>query len=173
MCHTAIAGYTLGMNTWQLNGPSPADAAHNHLTAMIDAGQLDVKPSDLPNAPSFASIADTTRSLEDRSRSYLAVNCSHCHQQDGIASSPWTTKASFPTSKTRIVNGGLNTDFGDPANKVIAPGDPAHSMILKRLKGDGVPRMPMGTTGPLDQAGTTSSPNGSKPELRHRIKPIT
>ena len=153
MCHTAIAGYNLGMNTWQLNGPSPADATSNQLRAMIDAGQLDAKPSDLEKAPSFAAVADITRSLEDRCRSYLAVNCSHCHQQDGIASSPWTTKASFPTSKTRIIKGGLNTNFGDSANKVIAPGDPAHSMILKRLQGDGVPRMPMGSTGPLDQAG--------------------
>lgn len=153
MCHTAIAGYTLGMNTWQLNGPSPADATANQIKALLDGGQLAANPADLTNLPSFAALGDTTRSLEDRSRAYLAVNCSHCHQQDGIASSPWTTRASFPTSKTRLINGGLNTNFGDRANKVIAPNDPAHSMILKRLKGDGVPRMPMGSTGPLDQAG--------------------
>lgn len=153
MCHTAIAGYTLGMNTWQLNGPSPMDANVNQLRALIDGGKLDAKDFDPTKAPSFAAIGDTSRSLEDRSRSYLATNCSHCHQQDGIASSPWTTKASFPTSRTNLIKGGLNTDFGDPANKVIVPGDPAHSMILKRLKGDGVPRMPMGSSGPLDQAG--------------------
>ena len=153
MCHTAIAGYTLGMNTWQLNGPSPSDASINQLKAMIDGGQLNANPSDLEKAPSFAAIGDATRSLEDRSRSYLAVNCSHCHQQDGVASAPWTTKASFTTSRSRIVNASLNTDFGDRANKVIVPNDPAHSMILKRLKGDGVPRMPLGSTGPLDQAG--------------------
>ena len=153
MCHTVIAGYTLGMNTSQLNGPSPADATANQIKALLDGGQLAANPADLTNLPSFAALADSTRSLEDRSRAYLAVNCSHCHQQDGIASSPWTTKASFPTSKTRIINGGLNTNFGDRANRVIAPGDPAHSMILKRLKGDGVPRMPMGSTGPIDQAG--------------------
>ncbi len=153
MCHTAIAGYTLGMNTWQLNRPSLSDPATNQLKALITGGQLNAKPIEIQEVPSFAALADTTRSLEDRCRSYLAVNCSHCHQQDGVASSPWSTKASFTTARTRLINGELNTDFGDPANKVIAPGDPAHSMILKRLKGDGVPRMPMGSTGPIDQAG--------------------
>lgn len=151
MCHTAIAGYTLGMNTWQLNGPSLSDPANNQLKALISGGQLDAKPIQLEGAPSFAALSDTTRTLEDRCRSYLAVNCSHCHQQDGVASSPWSTKADFTTSRTRMIDGGLNTNFGDKANRVIAPGDPDHSMILKRLKGDGVPRMPMGSSGPLDQ----------------------
>lgn len=153
MCHTAIAGYNLGMNTWQLNGPSPGDSSINQLRAMIDHGQLDAKPSDLEKAPSFASLTDTGRSLEDRSRAYLAVNCSHCHQQDGVASAFWTTKASFTTTRSGLIKGGLNTDFGDPANKVLVPHDPEHSMILKRLKGDGVPRMPLGSTDPLDQTG--------------------
>ncbi|MGC4013331.1 MAG: PQQ-dependent sugar dehydrogenase [Luteolibacter sp.] len=155
MCHTAIAGYTLGMNTWQLNGPpaTGTSSAPTRIQALIDGGQLDPKGYDPTKAPSFPSLYDKSRSLEDRCRAYLAVNCSHCHQQDGVASSPWTTKASFPTSRTRLLGGGLNTDFGDKTNKVIAPGDPAHSMILKRLKADGVPRMPMGTTGRFDDAG--------------------
>lgn len=152
MCHTAIADYTLGMNTWQLNRPSLSDPATNQLKALITGGQLNAKPIEVEGVPSFAALTDTTRSLEDRCRSYLAVNCSHCHQQDGVASSPWSTKADFTTARTRLINGDLNTNFGDPANKVIAPGDPAHSMILKRLKGEGVPRMPMGSTGPIDQA---------------------
>lgn len=151
MCHTAIADYSLGMNTWQLNRPSLSDPATNQLKALITRGQLNAKPIEIEGVPSFAALSDTTRSLEDRCRSYLAVNCSHCHQQDGVASSPWSTKASFTTARARLINGELNTDFGDPANKVIAPGDPAHSMILKRLKGDGVPRMPMGSAGPIDQ----------------------
>ncbi|OYU99961.1 MAG: hypothetical protein CFE26_24725, partial [Verrucomicrobiales bacterium VVV1] len=137
---------------WQLNRPSLSDPATNQLKALITGGQLNAKPIEIEGVPSFAALSDTTRSLEDRCRSYLAVNCSHCHQQDGVASSPWSTKASFTTARARLINGELNTDFGDAANKVIAPGDPAHSMILKRLKGDGVPRMPMGSTGPIDQA---------------------
>lgn len=153
MCHTAIAGYTLGMNTWQLNRPSLADPKINQIQSLIDGGQLEGAPADFSQAPSFAGLADTNRSLEDRCRAYLAVNCSHCHQQDGVASSHWTTRATYGTSQSRMLNGGLNTDFGDNRNKVIAPNDPDHSMILKRLKGDGVPRMPMGSTGPVDQAG--------------------
>ena len=33
-------------------------------------------------------------------------------------------------------------NLGDTANRWAVPGDPAHSMILKRLQGAGVPRMP-------------------------------
>jgi len=153
MCHTSIAGYNLGMNTWQLNGPAPGIPGSNQLQALVDAGHLAAHVADLAGAPSFAAIEDDSRSVEDRSRAYLAVNCSPCHQQDGVASSPWATKAGLTTAQTRIVNGKLNIDFGDPANRVIAPGDLTHSMILRRLKADGVPRMPMGSTGPFDQAG--------------------
>jgi glucose/arabinose dehydrogenase len=153
MCHTSIAGYALGMNTYQLNRPSPGDANTNQLQSLVAGGQLAAKDSDFDHAPSFAAVGDTTRSLEDRFRSYVAVNCSQCHQQDGVASSPWSARASLTMERARLINGPLNIDFGDRANKVIVPGDPAHSMLLRRLKGDGAPRMPMGSVADFDDAG--------------------
>jgi hypothetical protein len=39
---------------------------------------------------------------------------------------------------------------GDPANKFAVPGDINHSMVLKRIQGNGVPRMPPLATNELD-----------------------
>jgi hypothetical protein len=41
-----------------------------------------------------------------------------------------------------LINGPLVANRGDNDARVLVPGDPAHSMLLKRIQADGVPRMP-------------------------------
>jgi mono/diheme cytochrome c family protein len=86
---------------------------------------------------------DTNQSLEIRARSYLAVNCSPCHQPGGGGGGTWDVRAQIPTEDTGIVRGLLNNPNGDPANRIFAPGDVAHSMALTRMQGGGgLNRMP-------------------------------
>jgi hypothetical protein len=47
----------------------------------------------------------------------------------------------------------LVADHGDPLNSVIAPGDPAHPMILKRMSMRGMGQMPPLATSEIDQQG--------------------
>jgi len=87
-CHNAAAGLVLGVHTRQLNQeiPSPGGCV-NQLLAWSRAGRFETKlaAGDVRHLPRLASPADTGRSLEDRARSYLDVNCAYCHRPGGAA----------------------------------------------------------------------------------------
>jgi hypothetical protein len=51
-------------------------------------------------------------------------------------------RASTPLSLAGMVNGPLFSSTLTSAHRVIVPGDAGHSMLLRRMTGEGVPRMP-------------------------------
>jgi hypothetical protein len=144
MCHSAVAGYTPGFNTWQLNRPSPLNPQVNQIKALLDAGYLENRNRDRnPRWPAYAALNDMAQPLEARVRSYLAVNCAACHQPGGLGLGVWDARPAIPLAEAKIIGAQLASPLGDPANRFVAPGDPLHTMLLRRLKGDGVPKMPM------------------------------
>ena len=86
-CHTANAGYVLGVKTRQLNRALtyPDGSTDNELCRWMHLGLFDTNFNDADVAyfPKLAARDDTTRSLEDRARSYLDANCAHCHRPKG------------------------------------------------------------------------------------------
>jgi hypothetical protein len=52
---------------------------------------------------------------------------------------------------TRLINGTLDNNGGDPLNKLIVPGDTNHSVLLQRITGSSFSRMPPLATHQLDQ----------------------
>ncbi len=143
-CHTPVAGHALSFNTRQLNRPHPyGNQTPNQLQALSDAGYFTAPVAGVNNLPAFAKATDATQSLEWRVRSYLAVNCVQCHQPGGSALGTWDARPTTPTDAANLIRGMLNDSGGDAANRFAVPGDPAHSMVLKRVRGDaGVQRMP-------------------------------
>ena len=83
-CHTANAGFVLGVKTRQLNREMkyPDGKTKNELEAWKNRGWLDAdfSAADLKMFPSLARSDDVSRSLEDRARSYLDANCANCHR---------------------------------------------------------------------------------------------
>ncbi len=149
VCHTPQGGFALSFNTRQLN------RAHvfglqtpNQISALSSAGYFDNPPGDVHTLPAFAAANDTAQSLEWRVRSYLAVNCVQCHQPGGPAQGNWDARATTPTDATNLINGLLVNNGGEAAARFVVPNDapafgqPTHSMVLKRLRGDGAQRMP-------------------------------
>jgi len=144
MCHSAAAGYALSFNTWQLNRPSQLNPRVNQIQALLDSGYLEDRHRDQdPTWHAYAALNDTAQPLENRARSYLAVNCVSCHQPGGLGLGLWDARPTTPLADARIVDGQLVSNFGDPANRFVAPGDPLHSMLLRRLEGDRAPKMPL------------------------------
>lgn len=154
-CHTPEAGFALSFNTKQLNRlhDFPGGSA-NQITALADAGYLDKEPPAPSRLPALVDPKDTSKPLESRARSYLDANCSQCHRPGGATLGHWDARAGTPLSLARLVNGALTTQGGDEANRVIVPGDAAHSRILQRMTATaGATRMPPIATREFDHAG--------------------
>jgi uncharacterized repeat protein (TIGR03806 family) len=161
-CHTQVGGLALSFNTRQLNREHrfPGGTA-NYIVALADAGYLsNVPPLEatdargrLPQLPALARSDDPMASLETRARSYLDVNCSYCHQPGGPGVARFDARLSTPLALAGLVNGPLLNQAGDPANRVVVPGDLAHSRIWQRITVRGADQMPPLATYERDLAG--------------------
>jgi mono/diheme cytochrome c family protein len=132
----------LGFNTWQLNGNGAG--SENQIEMLAKAGYFDSGTTipDVKTLGAYAKADDTTAPLEWRVRSYLAANCVQCHQPGGVVQGLWDARPTTATNLAGLIGGALVSDRGDKAAKVVVPGDTVHSMLMKRVEGHGVPRMP-------------------------------
>lgn len=110
----------------------------NQLTKWIDEGYLEnAIPS---NFESTINYKDASQPLEKRVRSYLDINCAHCHQEGSHCS---YRPMRFAFSETGGVNGRTNqgvcqdtqdmAGFPGALSKIINPGNFNRSMLYYRL----------------------------------------
>ena len=153
-CHTAASGYALSFNSVQLNRLFQYGAQQqNIISALSGANYFTTPVTGIQTLKALAPTTDTTQSLEWRARSYLATNCSQCHQPGGVPGN-WDARISTATDAAGLINGLLTNTGGNPAHRFIVPGDLNLSMVLKRIRGDlGHARMPPIATSVVDQAG--------------------
>jgi putative heme-binding domain-containing protein len=86
---------------------------------------------------------ETGEDLTARARSYLHVNCAHCHQFGGGGSVNLELKYETPLDKTLVVNvKPVQGTFGIPDGRILAPGDPYRSLLYYRMAKQGRGRMP-------------------------------
>ena len=152
-CHTAVGGYALSFNTRQLNKTNTLNGATgNQIDLLNSAGYFNSAPPAAHFLPAFANATNSNYSLEYRVRSYLAVNCVQCHQPGGAGPPSWDARPWLTLAQTMIVNGlPVANNGNNPANKIIVPGDPDHSVMLLRLENtNGFSRMPPLATHVLD-----------------------
>lgn len=155
-CHTPQAGHALSFNTRQLNRPGLIHGyAGNQLALLETAGYLNQPVGDPRALPRHVHPDETTYSIEARARSYLAVNCAYCHREDGTVSGAfWDGRAHLTLAQTHLVNGPANNNGGDPANRLVVPGDLARSIVYNRVAAaNGFTRMPPLGTYELDHGG--------------------
>jgi hypothetical protein len=142
-CHNSLAGFALSFQTRQLNQDHVHGAlTQNQIAALSSAGYFSAPVGNVNNLPAFSAPEDTTKSLESRVRAYLSVNCVQCHQPSGAAMGNWDARITTPTDLANLINGALVNDFGDADDRFAVPENLGNSMVLKRLQGAGVPRMP-------------------------------
>ena len=153
ICHTNSNGNALSFSTRQMNRESivpgftgnQIDPFFEHNLFPLPSPKTNPPPS--PKAvgmPKFASLENDTASLEDRARSYLAVNCAICHQPGGMAPTAWNVRPEVPLEQTSLLNTLPLNNGGDIHRKLLVPKDTAHSLILTRMQAtDGFTRMPL------------------------------
>ncbi|HTI68538.1 MAG TPA: PQQ-dependent sugar dehydrogenase [Candidatus Limnocylindria bacterium] len=152
ICYTPVGGFGLGFNTVQLNRDMDYGAGQeSQIAALAHAGYFYNAPSNTVALPALAAAADTSSSVEWRVRSYLSANCSQCHQPGGTGGGTWDARWQTPLINAGIVDGLLRNNFGDTNNRVIAPGDLAHSILFSRISVRGARQMPPLASSEIDQ----------------------
>ena len=144
-CHTAIAGLVLGVKARQLNRDLryPSGTVDNELRAWNHIGlfKQPLKEADLQKIPTLAAADDKSRSIEDRARSYLDANCSHCHQPHGTVAN-FDARFETPLDRQLLVDGPVLIDERIDKPRVIAPHDIWRSIAYMRISTNDDIRMP-------------------------------
>jgi uncharacterized repeat protein (TIGR03806 family) len=148
-CHTTLSGGVLGAKARQMNHDFlyPSGIKDNELRAWNHLGLFEPEMTDaaLESAPRLAAAGDTTRSVEDRARSYLDANCSHCHRPGGTVAG-FDARYSTPLDHQQLINGAVLIDQGIDRPRIISPHDIWRSIAFMRVDTVGDIRMP-----PLDR----------------------
>jgi putative heme-binding domain-containing protein len=97
-----------------------------------------------PPAPfTLVDPSDESASLDERARSYLHGTCAHCHRQHGGGSASIDLRKERSPAETRAIDQPpLLGAFGIDDPRIIAPRDPARSVLLYRFAKNGTGRMP-------------------------------
>lgn len=146
----------LAVTVPQLNRPAPGgDGAENQLAALmrrgVIAGELPANSSD---APRYANPYDRAADLNERVRSYLHVNCSHCHQPHAGGSATIELTYDIELAEAKLLDvRPTQGAFGISHAKIVAPADPAGSVLQYRMAKLGGGRMPRLGSEEVDEQG--------------------
>jgi len=181
-CHTANAGYVLGVKTRQLNrdfkylspgsaGVSPAslstpgrqDASASGLAPVVTDNQLcawnhlglfdtNLTEAEIENLPKLARLDDATRSLADRARSYLDANCANCHRPNGTVAY-FDARYDTPLAQQGLIDGRVLIDQRIDGARVIAPNDIWRSILYMRANTTEAFKMPPLARNTVDEPG--------------------
>lgn len=148
-CHTPWAEVSLAFNLDQMN---KTVNGKNQLVTMCELGMIErldkkSKPKEpftdanTAKLPKHTDPYDDKANLNDRARSYLHVNCSHCHRNGGGGS------VTFELTKGSDLKQVLDAkptrgDFGITDARIIKKAQAGHSTLLYRMVKFGKDRMP-------------------------------
>jgi putative heme-binding domain-containing protein len=155
-CHNPWTGFALAFNLAQLNRDDHYNGmVDNQLRAFKRAGLVRLlhheenaegtagNPLAESAAPKLSDPYDVKGNLTDRARSYLHVNCAHCHQFGAGGTADIELRRSIPLEKTKTVDvRPVQGAFGMTDARIVAPGEPYRSVLFYRMAKLGPGRMP-------------------------------
>ena len=152
-CHNNWSGPTLGFNTQQLSKTHQyGNRAASQIATLAHVGLI--KPPGKV-AVQLVDPANHEFSLELRARSYLHVNCSHCHRLHAGGAVLSHMHADLELGRTNMLDERPSQGtFGIHRARVIAPGDPYRSVLFLRVSKLGSGRMPRLGSSEVDPTGT-------------------
>ncbi len=137
-CHSAAAGRVLGVKTRQLNGDffyATTGRTANQIVTLNRLGFFSTTVDETKLGTMLTSKAqnDATATLERRARSYLDVNCSHCHQPAAPTPAAFDARLEIPPFFQNLINVTPNNTLGITGARLVSPGQPDLSMVHRRL----------------------------------------
>jgi uncharacterized repeat protein (TIGR03806 family) len=155
-CHNAKAGGVLGATARQMNRTFtyPSGVADNQLRAWNHAGLFDpaLDEAQLAALPTLAAADDSSRTLQDRARSYLDANCAQCHRPGGTVAY-FDARYDTPLEKQELIDGPILIDQGIDKPRVISPHDIWRSIVFMRVNTVEEIKMPPIARETIDQKG--------------------
>lgn len=157
-CHTAAAGFSLGLETAQLNGDFTYPQTGRTANQLITHDAIDTLSAPLSNSPAdlprLVNPADTSAPLDARARAYLHSNCANCHQPGGPTNVNLDlrhTTALVDMNICNVIPQNGNLNIADA--RLLAPGTPNRSVLLQRMmRRDALGMPPLGSK-LVDEAG--------------------
>jgi uncharacterized repeat protein (TIGR03806 family) len=145
-CHTDRAGQVLGVKTRQFS--------RDLLNSWNCLGLFDPPPTEavLASCEFLARSDDIGRSLEDRARSYLDVNCANCHRPGGTVGY-FDARYDTPLAQQGLIDGPVLIDEGIDHARIIAPNDRWRSILYMRANTVEAFKMPPIARQTVDQSG--------------------
>ncbi len=121
-CHkTSDVMKPIGIKPQNLNSNYPYESGiQNQLQKLISEDYLDNVPAEIN---SIVDFKDQSKSLDLRVRSYVEVNCAHCHQPGG--------SADYVAADFRFSQSAINTNLGVCVGAAMQPPGIPHGMIVK------------------------------------------
>ncbi|MHC4877609.1 MAG: hypothetical protein ACYTGL_14030 [Planctomycetota bacterium] len=162
LCHTARGGTVYGFKIEQLNRDFDyGEHSDNQLRTLAHVGLFseplasgaEATVAPINRLPKMVDPTDESASLEDRVRSYLHVNCSHCHRRGGGGTAALEVLRDIAFEKTNLISRPTQGAFGIVDPWLVAPGDPNRSILLYRMAKLGRGRMPHFGSQQVDAAG--------------------
>ena len=153
VCHSRAANYVLGLSTAQMNKEHDyGGVKDNQLRTLAHIGMVKPLAQPLEKYAKMADPYDATAPLESRVRAYLHANCSHCHVEAGGGNAQMSLDYSTPLDKTKLI--GVkplhhSLDVADP--RIVEPGQPDRSVLLRRISRRGPNQMPPLASNVLDE----------------------
>lgn len=155
--------------TWRHASRAECTQCHNNRSAnllafnppQLDLGsQLDTLEANgwfkhpLPKHPPIADPYNPKADLDRRARTYLQLNCTHCHRRGGGGTAVFETRLELPLAKMQLVNHApTQGTLGIQDAMIIRSGDPHRSTLYHRMARLGPGRMPRIGSNAIDTQG--------------------
>lgn len=153
-CHTQRTNFAISVTTAQLERLGAG--GENQLDGLLAGGYLDqsanlrkLRGSPRPNP------YDESLPLEQRARSYLDLNCAHCHRETGLGGrAGFQLMSTLPLVETGIINAKSVVGLAlGPGSLLVVPGAPERSELLARMARRGPGQMPLIGSQVVDERG--------------------
>lgn len=159
-CHNPWSGPPLAFDAMHLGrdlshgAPDGIQKSPHNQLEWLDAVAVTQQAAARVDRSTLVNPHDSEPSLDQRARSYLHVNCAHCHRIHAGGAVLAQMTFDLPIDKTQMVDA-LPTqgDLGIKDARVIRPGDPGRSVLLHRIAKSGQGRMPRLGSHEIDAAG--------------------
>jgi len=136
-CHTNAAGFSLGLETSQLNRDFTYPSTGRTANQLETLDHIVMFSSPLPGPasglPAMARPDDSSADLGERARAYLHTNCAQCHRPGGQTPSTMDLRYTTALQDTNACDAQpLEGDLGIANARLIAPGDASRSLVVER-----------------------------------------